>query len=170
MEEIYKQNAQIVYHYLYSLCKDANLAEDLTQETFLHAFQAIEHYNGSCKLSTWLCQIGKHLLYQTWTKRNREIPLSWENETLLTQARSATNVEQDAITKVELADVLDDLKTLPPAMRKVICLRAISDLPYKEIGRILGKSENWARINFYRGKEILLKKRHSTSEKKEETE
>lgn len=170
MEEIYKQNAQIVYHYLYSLCKDANLAEDLTQETFLRAFQAIERYNGSCKLSTWLCQIGKHLLYQTWTKRNREIPLSWENETLLTQARSSTNVEQDAITKVELADVLDDLKTLSPAMREVICLRAISDLSYKEIGHILGKSENWARINFYRGKEILVKKRQEASAKKEEAE
>ena len=80
MEEIYKQNARIVYHYLYTLCKDENLAEDLTQETFLLAFQTFERYDGSCKLSTWLCQIAKHLLYQTWEKKKREIPLEWENE------------------------------------------------------------------------------------------
>lgn len=49
MEEIYKQNVQIVYHYLLALCKDENLAEDLTQETFLRAFQALERFDGSCK-------------------------------------------------------------------------------------------------------------------------
>lgn len=164
MEEIYKQNAKIVYHYLFALCKDENLAEDLTQETFLHAFGAIERYDGSCKLSTWLCQIGKHLLYQTWEKKKREIPIDWENETLLTHSHTTASVEQSVFTKVELEDVLDDLKTLPPAMREVICLRAISDLSYKEIGRMLGKSENWARINFYRGKEILLKRRKQHEE------
>lgn len=35
----------------------------------------------------------------------------------------------------------------------------MADLSYKEIGQILGKSENWARVNFYRGKEMLLKRR-----------
>lgn len=159
MEEIYKQNVQIVYHYLLALCKDENLAEDLTQETFLRAFQALERFDGSCKLSTWLCQIGKHLLYQTWEKRKREIPLDWENETLLTNEHTSMNVEHTVFAKVELCDVLDDLQELPPAMRKVVCLRAISDLSYKEIGNMLGKSENWARINFYRGKEMLLERR-----------
>lgn len=164
MDEIYRQNARIVFHYLYSMCKDEALAEELTQETFLRAFQRIETYDGSCKLSTWLCQIGKHLLYQTWEKKKREIPVDWEDEILLEQKLGTTSMEQGVMIKIELEDVLNDLKDLPPAMREVIYLRAIGDLSYKEIGRMLGKSENWARINFYRGKEILLKKRRKQDE------
>ena len=40
MEEIYRQNVKIVYRFLYSRCKDEQLAEDLTQETFLKAYQS----------------------------------------------------------------------------------------------------------------------------------
>ena len=155
MEEIYQQNAKIVYYYLYSLCKDETLAEDLTQDTFLRAIQSIDRFDGSCKLSTWLCQIAKHLLYQTWEKQKRELPLDWEKESL---TPGHTNIEAQVLTKVELEEVLDALNALPPNMREVIYLRAISDLSYREIGKLLGKSECWARINFYRGKEILLKK------------
>ncbi len=64
MKEIFRQNAKTVYGFLYSLCKDENLAEDLTQETFLKAIESIHRFDGSCKISTWLCQIAKHLLYQ----------------------------------------------------------------------------------------------------------
>lgn len=159
MDEIYQQNVRIVYHFLYSMCKEEALVEELTQETFLRAFQSIDSYDGSCKLSTWLCQIGKHLLYQTWEKKKREIPMDWQEEILPDGAESRENVEQNVMLRIELEDVLKDLQELPPAMREVICLRAISDLSYKEIGQMMGKSENWARVNFYRGKEILLEKR-----------
>ena len=159
MEEIYKQNVRIVYHFLYFMCKEETLAEELTQETFLRAFQQIDSYDGSCKLSTWLCQIAKHLLYQTWEKKKREIPMDWEKEPVIIRENSVDNTEQHVLRKIELEEVLKELQELPPAMREVIYLRAMADLSYKEIGRILGKSENWARINFYRGKELLLRRR-----------
>lgn len=170
MEEIYRQNAKIVYQYLYSMCQDEKLAEDLTQDTFLHAFEAIERYDGSCKLSTWLCQIGKHLLYQTWEKKKREIPLDWDAEQFSGRISSSADTEHQVLTKVELMEVLTYLQQLPEAMREVIYLRTLSDLSYKDIGQILGKSENWARTNFYRGKEILLKKRQGASERRKNDE
>lgn len=164
MDEIYQQNVRIVYHFLYSMCKDEALAEELTQETFLRAFQRIDSYDGSCKLSTWLCQIAKHLLYQTWEKKKREIPMDWQEEIASDGAAGRESVEQDVMLRIELEDVLMDLREIPAAMREVICLRAISDLSYKEIGQMLGKSENWARVNFYRGKEMLLEKRRNKDE------
>ncbi len=159
MDEIYKQNARIVYHFLYAMCKDETLAEELTQETFLRAFQRIESYDGSCKLSTWLCQIGKHLLYQTWEKQKREISMDWNEESLFFEGRSVDDTERDVMHRIELEEVLKDLQSIPPAMREVIYLRALADLSYKEIGNILGKSENWVRVNFYRGKEMLVRRR-----------
>ncbi len=61
MEELYEEYSKIVYHFLCSLCRDAMLAEELTQETFLQAFLSLERYDGGCKLSVWLCQIAKLL-------------------------------------------------------------------------------------------------------------
>ena len=47
MEQLYRENAKIVYHYLLSLCHDHSVAEDLTQDTFLKAYQSLERYDGS---------------------------------------------------------------------------------------------------------------------------
>lgn len=154
MDELYKENAKIVFHYLYSICKDEQLTEDLVQETFLQAYKSLERFNGSCKISTWLCQIAKHLLYQYWNKHGKQelIPI---DDKLPTE----NNMEQQILNRIELVDVLRDLHNLLEQMREVMYLRALGDLSYKEIGEIMGKSENWARVTFYRAKEVLLKGR-----------
>lgn len=154
MDELYEQNAKIVYHFLYSRCHDVQLAQDLTQETFLRAYQSLERYDGSCKISTWLCQIAKHLFYQYLQKNGCEIPVEIEE-----QQSAVTDTEKQVLTKMELMDVLKEMQKLPDKMREVIYLRITGDLSFKEIGEILGRSENWARVNFYRGKEMLLKRR-----------
>ena len=50
---------------------------------------------------------------------------------------------------------------MPGKMREVMYLRITGALSFKEIGEILGKSENWARVNFYRGKERIVKEYYS---------
>ena len=75
MEEIYQAHARTVYKFLLSQCHDADLAEELTQETFYQAVRSIDRFNGSCKVSVWLCQIAKHLWYQHLRKRKPEEPL-----------------------------------------------------------------------------------------------
>lgn len=167
MDELYRQNAKIVYYFIYSLCHDRELAEELTQETFFQAFQSLERYNGTCKLSSWLCQIAKHLYYQHLRRANREVPTHLpDSETDIGRRADAAcsldnveNPERRAIAKLELLDVLKDMQRLPAQMREVMYLRITGELSFKEIGDILGKSENWARVNFYRGKELLLKRR-----------
>lgn len=155
MDELYRQNSQIVYHFLYSLCKDANLAEDLTQETFLRAFESLERYDGSCKVSTWLCQIAKHVLYQYWAKQKKEMKVELKDSLISTE-----NTEKQAMNKVELEQVWDELQKLSELMRQVVMLRVLSDFSFREIGAMLGKSENWARVTFYRAKMMLLKEVH----------
>ena len=61
-----------------------------------------------------------------------------------------------AIHKIELAEVFDKLKQMPDEVVQVVKLRAMSDLSFREIGEILGKSENWARVTFFRAKKQLL--------------
>ena len=156
MEELYREYSKIVYRFLLSLCRDAQLAEELTQETFLQAFLSLERFDGSCKLSVWLCQIARHLFYQHLRKTGREVPTE---QSRIPESVAADNTERAAVTKLELMDVLKEVQKLPPQMREVIYLRVMGQLSFREIGEITGKSENWARVTFYRGKEQLLLKR-----------
>lgn len=92
MDELYRQYSQIVFHFLYTKCHNPALAEDLMQETFLKAIESIDTFTGDCKMSTWLCQIAKHLLYQHWHKSSR-IVLEEIDDTL----ESERNTEQEVI-------------------------------------------------------------------------
>lgn len=151
VEDIYQENSALVYHFLLSKCKDPLLAEDLTQETFLQAIRSIERYDKSCKLSVWLCQIAKHLLYQHWGKQKQEEPL--EDYDWMVSAASET--ERQILAREELSDVIKRMKELPMDMRKAVYLRVQEDLSFREIGKIMGRTENWARVTFYRAKERL---------------
>lgn len=166
MEELYQKNAKIVYHYLLSLCRDPALAEDLTQDTFLAAYQSLERYDGSCKLSTWLCQIGKHLYYRHLRKHRREIPTEPE-ESAENPAPKNTEPEEQTLRRLELMDILKEMQKLPALTREVIYLRSTACLSFREIGEILGRSENWARVTFYRGKEALIRAARSAEWKED---
>lgn len=72
MDSAYREYAQAVYRFLMSLCHDEETAEELTQETFYQAVRCANKYDGTCKVSTWLCQIAKHLWYRELEKRNKK--------------------------------------------------------------------------------------------------
>ena len=71
MEQVYHTYERMVYQFLYMRTRDAQWSQDLMQETFLRAVTSISRYDGSCKLSVWLCQIAKHVLWQELRRRNR---------------------------------------------------------------------------------------------------
>ena len=75
------------------------------------------------------------------------------------QSEQKDTTEHLVMSKIELLDVLKEMQKLPQNMREVMYLRITGNLSFRDIGDIMGKSENWARVNFYRGKELLLKRR-----------
>ena len=150
MDQIYRDYAHTVYKFLLSQCRDADLAEELTQETFYRAVRSIDRYDGSCKLSVWLCQIGKHVWYQHLRKAQKQGEELTEDILLPTPS-----AEDDVLARTEHLDLLRAIHTRPEQMREVVYLRLFGDLSFREIGAVLGKTENWARVTFYRGKEKL---------------
>lgn len=153
MDRLYKENAKLVYCFVLHQCRDPVLAEDITEETFLQAIKSIDRYNGNCKISVWLCQIAKHLLYQNYFKQSKEIPTEEIDWTIT----DVSDVEQQVIDREELSEVIGKINTLPEKMQKVIYLRVTGDLSFREIGEVMGHTENWARVTFFRAKEILKK-------------
>lgn len=152
MEQIYKEHAKMVYRYLLSLTHNEDLAEEITQETFYQAVRCAGKYDGSCKISTWLCAIAKNS-WLAWMKKNKEIVIS-DDKIEEDTVNSAEDMVISDISKVELMRKLHQLKE---PLREVIYLRLAGDLSFREIGDIMGMSENWARVNYFRGKEKLLK-------------
>ena len=157
MEELYKETIKMVFHFLFSLCHDESLTEELTQETFLKAYQSIGRFDGSCKISTWLCSIARNTYYQYLSKNRKQVPKDFMAE----EEISEVTPEREVLAKIELLDVLKLMQNLPERMREVMYLRITGALTFKEIGEILGKSENWARVNYYRGKERVIKEYYS---------
>jgi RNA polymerase sigma-70 factor (ECF subfamily) len=60
MEEIYERYSRLVYNYLYTLTKNVELSEELSQETFYSAIKSINKFKNECNISVWLCQIAKN--------------------------------------------------------------------------------------------------------------
>ena len=138
--------------YLGCLCHDADMAEELTQETFCRAIQSSFKVRDDCKVSTWLCQIAKHVWYQELEKRRKHThhPL---DEGLTAGGGSPEEIMIRAEDKMELFRRVHALKETE---KEVVLLRITGAFAFREIGELFGKSENWARVTFYRAKQKLI--------------
>ena len=127
-EDLYEKHARSVYRYLFSLSGEPDTAEDLTQETFCQALKSLDTFRGDCTPQVWLCAIAKRLWYKELERRSRTAPL-------------------------------EEVGTwqLVPETREVIYLRLAGEFSFREIGELMGQSEVWSRVRFYRGKERLAK-------------
>ncbi|MGL4910944.1 MAG: RNA polymerase sigma factor [Romboutsia sp.] len=153
MDGIYKEHAQMIFKYLMSLCKEEQLAEELTQETFYRAIKSSNRYDGTCKISTWLCQIAKHIWYQELDKRARKGTSELNDETPSTN----TSIEEAICLKENKMELMKQIYKLEQTSKEVVLLRITGAFSFKEIGEILNKNENWARVTYYRAKQKIAK-------------
>ena len=150
MDEIYQKYAQTVYKYLMTLCGNDSLAEEITQETFFQAIKGIDSFDGSCKITTWLCSIARNQLY-AWYRKN---PVSVEPQE---EDKITDGSDEILLKKEEKIRLLKCIHQLPDTQKEIVQLRIYGNLSFSEIGEVFGKSENWTRVTFYRAKEILRK-------------
>lgn len=164
MEEIYKKYSKLVYNYLYSLCGNKDVAEELMQETFYKAIKGINKFRNDCKINTWLCQIAKNE-WKDYLSREKKIKqISIDDDMALENLLIDKSIENHTEERSEIINLYKQIHKLNEKTKEVFLLRIKGELTFKEIGEILGKSEEWARITFYRGK-ILLKEEMKNDEK-----
>lgn len=150
MEEIYRKHAKTVYSFLLSRTNQADLAEELTQETFYQAMRSIEGFKGNCSIATWLCAIAKNVWKTYLQKRNKEEIMEE------VEVGTAHSAEQEIFLNWDKVEILKVLHRLEDPIREVMYLRLIANLSFREIGEIMERTENWARVNYYRGKEKIV--------------
>ncbi len=151
LEEFYMRNYPIVFGYLFSLCADRAMAEDLTSETFLIAIRKSEDYNWNQKPASLLCTIGKNLFLNEERRRKRHVPLDD------VRIPSGQDLETQFM-EAQLAGQIHRLAgTLSENQQTVFSMR-LTGLSFRQIGDALGKSENWARVNYFRAKNQIMKR------------
>ena len=148
IERFYKENYSVVYGYLLTLCGNPDLAEEIASETFSKAISQIHRYNPNYKPSTWLCTIGRNLLYNEYRRRKK---LSSLVETALDSTPSAESLYLQKETLLQIKHIL---KSLPPELSQLFYMR-LQGQSFHNIGLVLGKSENWARVTYYRIKQKI---------------
>ncbi len=153
MDEIYRQNADVVYRYLFSLCKDADLSEEMTQQTFFEAIGAIGRYRGDASVTTFLCGIAKNQLMRELRRRNMRAALPLDE----VSAAAPGGTESSVINGLDKQELFRRISRLKPQIKEVVYLRLAGELSFAEIGEILERSETWARVTFYRAKQELIK-------------
>lgn len=148
LDETYRQYADMVFKYLMAMCGDELLAEELTQETFFRAVKHADSFDGNVKVTTWLCTIAKNAYLSYVKKQSKRVPAE-ETEDV--------PYEEELLDRENCREIYKAVHRLDEPYREIVLLRIHTDMNFAEIGEIFGKSENWARVTFYRGKEKLRK-------------
>lgn len=160
LEDIYKAYAKELYRYIFNLCRNETLAEDILQDTMLNAFMSIDKFKGECSLKTYLCRIARNIwLNHIKRAENKNIPIDDEMEFI-----SADNVEERLNNKMQSQAVHSILHTLDEPYKEVFTLRVFAELKFGEIGDLFGESSNWARVTFFRAKEKIIRQLEKENE------
>ncbi len=133
----YDQALPRVYRYLLARCgHDAELAEELTQQTFVEALRRRATFDGRSDVVTWLCAIGRHKLVDHFRRSGRE------QQRHLRLAAEWTDGRADFWSQhEEQASVQAGLAQLPGEQRIVLVLRYLDQMPVREIATTIGRSE-----------------------------
>lgn len=147
-QQTYQEYERMIYGFLLRLCGNAHLAEELTQETF---YQALKHWNefrGGSSVSTWLCTIAKRL-YLNCLRKPPVLSLDSVPE------RPSPDIAESIADSDRMMDAHRLLHRLEEPYREVFTLRTFGELSHSQIGSLFGKSDSWARVTYYRARQML---------------
>lgn len=158
LTEMYLELRDPVFRYLLRLSGDYDIAEELTQETFYRALLAFPKFRRESSVKTWLYSIARNT-YLSMIKKTcpKEVIFTAFDGTQHLSEGDYTDPAEQLIENEQRTVLKKALSGLSETYRTVIILREFEELSYAEIASILGKTENWARVTFYRAKQNLKK-------------
>ena len=160
LDAVYREHAETVYRFLLAKTASAELAEELTQETFYQAVKSIHRFDGRSSVSTWLCSIARHLYCDALRRRR-------PTEALPDQLPSSEDFTERITRKDQAMIAHRMLHLLEEPYREVFTLRTFCDLSHAEIAGLFGKSESWSRVTYYRARQLLQSAMKETHHEKE---
>jgi RNA polymerase sigma-70 factor (ECF subfamily) len=167
-EELVTERSGEIYGLLFRLTENSEEARDLTQETFLRAFQSIGGFRGEADLRTWIYRIAINQArnrWRWWRRRRRDSTVSLDatqgqsDQPLIgTLAESSANPEQQTLAHERELALRSALQKVGPAYRETLILRDIEGFTYEEIATMLGINVGTVKSRLARGRQELRRK------------
>jgi len=168
-ERLVAEQSGDVYALLYRLTADPEEARDLTQETFLRAFQSISRFRGDANLKTWIYRIAVNQArnrWRWWWRRKRDVTVSLDaTDDRHTQPLAATlrnddaiNPEQETLAREREGQLRQALLGLRRCFREAVILRDVEGFSYEEIADALQISIGTVKSRISRGRLELRRK------------
>ncbi len=157
LQRLYETYGKEILLYIYSLCKNWSISEDLLQETFVKALLSLpeQHTN----MRAWLYLVARNLCFNTLKKEKYQILVEEDNlNTMHRLPESSTEDILDDLIKQEQKYMLyRAMMKLPLIKREILELQYFSGLPLKDIARLLHISFENVRVISHRAKRDLKK-------------
>ena len=147
----YQYHSRIYSHFVYRT-GDSALAEDLTSETFLKAYQAFDRYNRDYAFSTWIYTIARNTLHDHWRKHKSDLLSQYydEHEEEIEDEQSE-EVWFQTEQSLDRKTIMSAVEQLTPMQQSCMVMKYLDALSNKEISQILELSEPAVRQHLTRG-------------------
>jgi RNA polymerase sigma-W factor len=162
-EDLLKRYKNGIYAMIYQMVKNREETEDLVQETFIKAFNALASFNNSFAFSTWLYKIAfNNTIDAIRKKKLKTTPLDQPVRCKDGEVGREIRDESSSPEKSYLFDekrlfIQKTIDALPEIYRRVILLRHQEERSYEEIGAILKLPVGTVKARIFRAREILKK-------------
>ena len=146
-ERLYREHAGRVYGLCLRMTRDAQLAEDCTQDTFINAWRALPKFETRSSLSTWLHRIAVNVSLAKRRKSSPVEPAPEDDEGVATEWALETPVE---VREIETA-----IGELPEGARDALVLHALYGYSHVEAAQMLGIAEGTCKAQLHRARKLL---------------
>ena len=155
--KLVQQHQRRVFNLVFRMLQQYEEANEVTQETFLAAWQGLPSFRGDARFSTWLYRIAYNcaLKQLEQRKRDRAIQVELQTEEMVTSSTQEQRVDAEIESRARQALVHEQLANLPAKYRIVLVLRHLQDMTYEEMAEILTMPIGTIKTHLFRARNLL---------------
>jgi RNA polymerase sigma factor (sigma-70 family) len=163
-ESLLLRHRKAIFHVVTKIVRNPDEAQDLVQETFMKAFNALASYRSEYRFSTWLYKIAANCAIDFVRKKRIEAlsldrPIETKDGQVDFELPDRTwDPERNLVRKQKLQSIDEAIDSLPAKYREVIIYRHRDDKSYEEIADILNTPVGTVKARIFRARELLKKK------------
>jgi RNA polymerase sigma-70 factor (ECF subfamily) len=144
-----------VYGFALRLTRRREDAHDLTQDTFLRAFQRFSGFTQGTNCKAWLFTIAYSIFVNRYHRQRREPAALPIDQAVVMESSGATRSSSTAARAAAAADVEAALAELMPEFRSAVLLVDVEGLSYDEAARVLACPVGTVRSRLFRARKFL---------------
>jgi RNA polymerase sigma-70 factor (ECF subfamily) len=148
--EIYEKHVDRVYRLALRMTGNTSLAEDLTQDVFVRAFDRMHQFRGDAELGTWLHRVAISVILNAMTKRQSAASREFSLSATVPAPSNSGAIGFDARERVRAA-----VAQLPEELRVVVLLYDVEGYTHNEIADMLGINTGACRMRLLRARQLL---------------